>query len=63
MPDLYPDIDEKNLVSKAKLSLIRYGGDFMPGIITKTHGVYVYAAGGQKVLGYTSGQMSCLIGS
>ena len=62
MADLYDNIDEESLLRKAEWSLLRYGGDFLPLIIIKAQGVYLYTASGQKLLDFTSGQMSCLIG-
>jgi len=62
MADLYANIDEEALLKKAKSTLLRYGGDFLPMIITKAQGVFIYTANGQKLLDFTSGQMSCLIG-
>lgn len=62
MPNLYKDTDEQELLSIADATLIRYGGPFMPGIFTGASGCYVYTASGSKILDFTSGQMSCIIG-
>lgn len=62
MLNLYANIDEEALLRKAASSLLRYGGDFLPMMITKAQGVFIYTANGQKLLDFTSGQMSCLIG-
>ena len=42
--------------------LIRYGGTFTPEIIERAEGSFVYTAGGRKVLDFTSGQMSAILG-
>ncbi len=62
MSNLYPKANEAELLQEADRTLIRYGGAFMPGIISGAQGVFVYTATGQKILDFTSGQMSCLIG-
>ncbi|KHO01650.1 Aminotransferase class-III [Metarhizium album ARSEF 1941] len=61
-PTLYQNIDEKELVAKSKKHLIEYGIKFEPDIITGSQGLYIYTASGRKVLDWTSGQMSCLLG-
>lgn len=42
--------------------LIRYGGTFVPTVIERAHGSYVYDAGGRAILDFTSGQMSAILG-
>lgn len=42
--------------------LIRYGGTFVPAIIERAEGAYVYDADGRKILDFTSGQMSAILG-
>ncbi|KAL2075595.1 hypothetical protein VTL71DRAFT_538 [Oculimacula yallundae] len=59
---LYPTIDNKAMMKTATSALARYGGKFEPTIITGAKGVYIFTAEGQKILDFTSGQMSCLIG-
>lgn len=34
----------------------------MPDAIVKASGIYLYTASGKKIMDWTSGQMSCLIG-
>lgn len=58
---LYSSIDEKEFWLKSK-SLLPYGGVFTPAIITKAKGVYIYTHDGKRILDFTSGQMSCLLG-
>src|SRR5262245_34373961 len=43
-------------------NLIRYGGRFMPGLATGAAGVYVQMDDGRRVLDFTSGQMSGILG-
>ena len=37
-------------------------GFIVPDIVIKTEGVYFWTASGKKVMDWTSGQMSCLLG-
>ncbi|OAQ73694.1 2,2-dialkylglycine decarboxylase [Pochonia chlamydosporia 170] len=61
-PTLYQNVDEKELKAKSKKHLLDYGSKFEDDIITGSHGLYIYTASGHKVLDWTSGQMSCLLG-
>lgn len=58
--DLYKGYPQKNLQEKSK-NLLNYGSNFVPKIITKTKGSFIYA-GDEKILDFTSGQMSTLLG-
>jgi 4-aminobutyrate aminotransferase-like enzyme len=62
MPDLYAQVNEAQLHRDASLSLLTYGTKFHPDIITHAKGIYIYTASGHRILDWTSGQMSCLIG-
>ena len=42
--------------------LLRFGGDFVPFIATRAAGAFVYDADGRRVLDFTSGQMSAILG-
>ncbi|RFU32815.1 hypothetical protein B7463_g3491, partial [Scytalidium lignicola] len=55
-------LDNESLYSAAKQNLLVFGSSFNPDVIIKTSGVYLYTASGKKILDWTSGQMSCLIG-
>jgi 2,2-dialkylglycine decarboxylase (pyruvate) len=46
----------------AEAHLIRYGGRFVPMIIERAEGCFVYDAEGRAILDFTSGQMSSLLG-
>ena len=50
------------LYAEAQSHLLTFGSPFMPDVVTKTEGVYFWTASGMKVMDWTSGQMSCLIG-
>jgi 2,2-dialkylglycine decarboxylase (pyruvate) len=43
-------------------NLIRYGGSFMPGLAAQAAGAYVQMEDGRRVLDFTSGQMSGILG-
>jgi 4-aminobutyrate aminotransferase-like enzyme len=62
MSNLYKDIDETKLTQDVSTSLLTYGTKFHPDIITHAKGVYIYTSSGHRMLDWTSGQMSCLIG-
>src|SRR5262245_36341689 len=47
---------------RARRHLIRYGGTFPPFIADHASGSFVYDASGRKVLDFTSGQMSAILG-
>ncbi|KAG4435801.1 hypothetical protein IFR05_008722 [Cadophora sp. M221] len=59
---LYANIDNEAMMKTAISTLTRYGGKFEPNLITGAAGVYIFTADGRKILDFTSGQMSCLIG-
>ncbi|KAF2739543.1 hypothetical protein EJ04DRAFT_457572 [Polyplosphaeria fusca] len=61
MANIYADVNEEQLQADAS-SLLSYGTKFYPDIITHAKGVYIYTATGHRMLDWTSGQMSCLIG-
>ena len=48
--------------SDADRHLIRYGGHFTPEIITSAAGSYLYTESGRRLLDFTSGQMSAILG-
>lgn len=61
-PTIYQNVNEKDLQATATACLANYGTRFEHDIMTGSKGMYVYTASGHKVLDWTSGQMSCLIG-
>lgn len=42
--------------------VIRYGASFVPEIIVRAEGSFVYSESGRKILDFTSGQMSSILG-
>ncbi|EXJ69953.1 2,2-dialkylglycine decarboxylase (pyruvate) [Cladophialophora psammophila CBS 110553] len=61
-PNIYNDVKEDELQETAKACLANYGTKFEKDIITGSKGLYVYTASGHRVMDWTSGQMSCLVG-
>lgn len=61
-PTLYLAEDETSLVNKSQKYLLGFGSDVHEEIVTGTVGLYFYTASGKKLLDWTSGQMSCLLG-
>jgi 4-aminobutyrate aminotransferase-like enzyme len=59
---MYADVDQAAMLQAGKETLIRFGGNFSQNIIVGAQGIYIYTADGRKILDFTSGQMSCLIG-
>ncbi|CAI4057990.1 hypothetical protein SUVZ_02G6350 [Saccharomyces uvarum] len=56
----YEQYPQENLQQKSKY-LLEYGARFTPMVITRAEGSYVYS-GEKKILDFTSGQMSTLLG-
>ena len=54
--------DNAALYASARQNLLFFGGDFNTEVVTKTSGIYFWTASGKKIMDWTSGQMSCLIG-
>ncbi|MGW0910026.1 aspartate aminotransferase family protein [Streptomyces sp. NPDC002853] len=46
----------------AERHLVRYGAEFTPEIIERAAGSFVFTADGRKILDFTSGQMSAILG-
>ena len=42
--------------------LLGFGGHFVPFVATRAEGAFVYDAAGRRVLDFTSGQMSAILG-
>ncbi|KAM0265684.1 hypothetical protein ACHAQJ_000118 [Trichoderma viride] len=61
-PTLYDGVDEKKLLESSKTHLINYGTKFHDDVIVGSRGMYIYTASGHRILDWTSGQMSCLLG-
>ncbi len=50
------------LPAHATRHLLRYGGDFVPFVAHRAEGAFVYDEAGRRVLDFTSGQMSAILG-
>ena len=50
------------LPAQSTRHLLRYGGDFVPFIAHRAEGAFVYDKAGRRVLDFTSGQMSAILG-
>ena len=59
---LYSGADEGELFDTASRCLLEYGTKWHPRIVTGAKGSYIYTSTSHRVLDWTSGQMSCLIG-
>src|ERR1700760_1111317 len=59
---LYPNINEQQLKEDGDSCLLHYGTKFHESIITSASGQNIYTASGHRLMDWTSGQMSCLIG-
>jgi len=54
--------DDTAFWARAERHLIRYGGRFVPFVAARAEGSFVYDATGRRVLDFTSGQMSAILG-
>ncbi|MGW4035845.1 aspartate aminotransferase family protein [Streptomyces sp. NPDC004778] len=54
--------DARTFWEHADRHLVRYGGGFTPEVIERASGSFVYSAEGRKILDFTSGQMSAILG-
>ncbi len=48
--------------ARAQRHMLHYGGDFVPFVPVRAEGAFLYDAGGRRVLDFTSGQMSAILG-
>jgi 2,2-dialkylglycine decarboxylase (pyruvate) len=48
--------------SRARRHLLRYGGEFVSFVPVRAEGAFLYDAGGRRMLDFTSGQMSAILG-
>jgi len=46
----------------ADAHLIRYAGPFIPGLVVRAQGAYIYDDQGREILDFTSGQMCAILG-
>ena len=52
----------QSLPAAATRHLLRFGGNFVPFVADRAEGAFVYDAAGRRVLDFTSGQMSAILG-
>ena len=55
-------LDDEQFWADADQHLIRYGAPFSPEIITSAQGSWLHTASGRRLLDFTSGQMSAILG-
>jgi 2,2-dialkylglycine decarboxylase (pyruvate) len=55
-------VTETEFWADAQRYLVRYGGTFVPAVIERAEGSYVYDSTGRAILDFTSGQMSAILG-
>ncbi len=48
--------------TRARRHMLGYGGDFVPFVPARAEGAFLYDASGRRVLDFTSGQMSAILG-
>lgn len=48
--------------SRARRHLLRYGGNFVPFVPVRAEGAFLYDSDGRRMLDFTSGQMSAILG-
>jgi 2,2-dialkylglycine decarboxylase (pyruvate) len=53
---------DREFWGRARRHLLRYGGDFVPFVPVRAEGAFLYDANGFRVLDFTSGQMSAILG-
>ena len=58
----YDGVDAEQLQRDADEHLLSYGTSYHPEIVTSVDGIYVETHSGHRMMDFTSGQMSCLIG-
>jgi 2,2-dialkylglycine decarboxylase (pyruvate) len=55
-------VDESGFWDDVERYLVRYGGSFVPAVIERASGSFVYDSAGRAILDFTSGQMSAILG-
>src|ERR1700704_3523897 len=48
--------------TRARRHLLKYGGEFFDFVPVRAEGAFLYDAAGRRVLDFTSGQMSAVLG-
>lgn len=55
-------MSETEFWSDVDAYLVRYGSSFVPAVIERAEGAFVYDGAGRRILDFTSGQMSAILG-
>lgn len=55
-------VDPRELLDAVDAYLVRYGGDFVPELISSASGSRLYTVDGRRILDFTSGQMCATLG-
>jgi 2,2-dialkylglycine decarboxylase (pyruvate) len=61
MDDVAQSTDQR-FWQRARRHMLGYGGDFVPFVPVRAEGSFLYDASGRRVLDFTSGQMSAILG-
>src|SRR5271168_4471676 len=61
MDDVSQSLDQR-FWRRARRHMLGYGGDFVPFVPARAEGSFLYDASGRRVLDFTSGQMSAILG-
>src|SRR6476659_5221632 len=61
MDDVSHSVDQR-FWQRARRHMLGYGGDFVPFVPVRAEGSFLYDASGRRVLDFTSGQMSAILG-
>lgn len=62
MNDMTPPRTDTAFWTRARRHMLRYGGDFVPFVPVRAAGSFLYDADGRRMLDFTSGQMSAILG-
>ncbi len=62
MDALTPNIADPGFWARADRHMMKFGGDFVPFVPVRAEGSFVFDAAGHRVLDFTSGQMSAILG-
>ena len=55
-------VDRRELLDAVDAYLVRYGGDFVPELVSSASGSRLYTVDGRSILDFTSGQMCATLG-
>ena len=53
---------DREFWARARRHMLRYGGEFVPFVAARAEGSFVWDAAGRRLLDFTSGQMSAILG-